>query len=423
MIWKDNSLYVGLFLALREIKRTNPATTLLIIFVMTLTFFNMNLIGGVLVGIAQGVVGYYRQYYSSDIVITPATHKNNIHDTSNVMTVIKSLPSLKAASVRYTAPALVEYGYKNKLRSTDLPETAAATLTGINPIDENKVTKLAGALVAGSYLNPTDAKGVLIGSSLIQKYATLRGAANNIGSKVLRTPDVGSKVRVTVNGIRHEAIIRGIISTNGTNIDDRIFMNDTTARELLKNTDLNADEIAIALTPNSSPDEAKKYVAKNLKYDSDILIQTSKEALPGGIVDVIRTFTILGNIVGGIALIVGAITIFIVIFVNAVTRRKYIGILKGIGISSRAIEFSYILLAVFYAASGIIIAGVLSLWLIVPYFQFHPIKYPIATGSLAITQYDIYLRGTIMILTSIISGFIPAWLVTKQNTLDSILGR
>ncbi len=390
---------------------------------MTLTFLNMNLVGGVLIGIVHGVIGSYKQYYSSDIIVTPSTQNDVVKDTSNVMTVVESLPTFRYASLRYTAPALIEYGYQRKVRTTDLAESAEGLLTGINPAAEDKVTHLSAAVVAGSYLNENDANGVLIGSSLIQKYASLRGQALNIGSKILKNADVGSKIRITVNGVQKEMIIRGIVSTQGTNIDSRIFLTDTLARELMGNTSLNASEIAILLKTNASAQAAKDYIVKNLHGDNDVLVQTATDALPGGVTDVINTFTILGNIVGGIALIVGAVTIFIVIFVNAITRRKYIGILKGIGISGRAIEISYILQALFYSVSGIIIAGILALWLFVPYFDLHPIHYPLANGSLAITQTEVVLRGFALSLISFISGFIPAWMVTRQNTLDSILGR
>ncbi len=423
MFWKNNSLFVGFFLAIREIKRSSPATTALIIFVMTLTFLNMNLVGGVLIGIVHGLVGTYKQYYSSDIIITPATHKLDINDTSNVISIVDSLPTLKAASLRYTAPALIAYGYQKKVKQTDLAETAEGLLTGINPEAEDRVTQLSSTIVAGKYLTESDANGILVGSSLIQKYASLRGAAENIGSKILKTADVGSKVLITVNGVQKEMIIRGIVSTDGTNIDNRIFMTDTAARELMGNKTLNASEIAIALKKGASAENAKKYIIKNLSGDKDILVQTATDALPGGVTDVVNTFTILGNIVGGIALIVGAVTIFIVIFVNAVTRRKYIGILKGIGISARAIEIAYVLQALFYAVSGIVIASVLALYLFVPYFAIHPIHYPLANGSLAITQNEVIIRGVVLAITTLISGFVPAWLVTKQNTLDSILGR
>ena len=45
---KDTSFSVGLFLATRDIRHSNPWTTALIIFVMSLTFLNMILIGGIL---------------------------------------------------------------------------------------------------------------------------------------------------------------------------------------------------------------------------------------------------------------------------------------------------------------------------------------------------------------------------------------
>lgn len=423
MTWKKNSFIVGFFLALRELKRSNPWTSILIVFVMTLTFFNMNLIGGVLIGIAHGVVGSYKQYYSSDIVITPATHKNEIKDTSNVINLVESLPSYTASSIRYTEPSIVEYGYQNKLRVTDVPESAAGLLTGIDPEKEDAVTNLSRALVAGSYLNESDSNEVLVGASLIQKYSSLRGSALNIGTKILKSPDIGSKIRIVVGGNSYDVFIKGIISTQGTNIDNRVFMVDNAARKLMGNTSLEADEIAIRLKPNTSETYAKEFLVKGLSDDQDVLVQTSKDALPGGITDIIKTFTILGNIVGGIALIVGAITIFIVIFVNAVTRRKYIGILKGIGISAQAIEISYIIQALFYAVSGIVIASFLALWLFVPYFDVHPIVFPIANGSLAITPSDLLTRGIVLTITSFISGLVPAWLVTRQNTLDAILGR
>lgn len=424
MVWKkDNSLSVGFFLASREIKRSNPGTTGLIIFVMALTFLNMNLIGGVLVGIAHGVISSYKQFYSSDMIITPAVNKNTVGDTSTITQIAKEMPTYQAHSLRYNAPALVEYNYQNKQRMSDLSENASGLLTGIDPVAENEVTPLSKAVIAGSYLSPTDVDQVLVGASLVKRYASLRGSVTTLGSKILRNPDIGSKLRLTVNGVQKEVFIKGIVSTQGTNMDTRIFMVDTSARKLMGDTSLNASEISIKLAPTASQEEAQKYLEKNIHNKNDVLVQTSQDALPGGVSDIISTFTILGNLVGGIALLVGAITIFIVIFVNAVTRRKYIGILKGIGITSWAIEISYIIQALFYALCGIFIASLFALGLLVPYTTLHPIHFPVADAAVAITLGDLLLRGTILTVTAFVSGLIPAWLVTRQNTLDSILGR
>ena len=54
--WKNFSknLSLGFYLAHRQLKRSNIWTTGLIIFVMTLTFLNLVVISGILVGIVEG---------------------------------------------------------------------------------------------------------------------------------------------------------------------------------------------------------------------------------------------------------------------------------------------------------------------------------------------------------------------------------
>jgi ABC-type antimicrobial peptide transport system permease subunit len=420
---KDKSLSVGFFLATRDIKRSNPWTTGLIVFVMMLTFFNMTFLNGIFIGLIQGMRGTYKLYYSSDVFITPSIEKNIIEESTAVKAVVKSLPTFKDQSSRYTAPATLEYGYKIKIKVSDISESAGGLLVGIDPVAEERVTNLSKKIVAGSYLDSTDMDSIIVGSSLIQKYTTAKSSTDSDGSKILKTADIGSRVRLTANGIQKEVVIKGVISTNNSTVDGRIYMTDVAMRGLLGRDSLNVNEIAVSLQPGASDVEAKKYIRSNLSNEQDILIRASEETIPGGSLQMIKTFTLLGNMVAIIALFVGAITIFIVIYVNAITRRKFIGILKGIGITSRTIEISYIFQALFYAFSGIIIASILLLGFIVPYSIINPIQYPVGEGSLAITTNDVVIRAIILTITAFISGFIPAWLVTKQNTLDAILGR
>ncbi len=421
MTQQDKSLEVGFFLALSDIKRNNPWTTGLIIFVMMLTFLNMILLNGILIGLAQGMSGTFKQFYSSDLLITPSTNKNVIEESEMIMATVESLPLYQNLTFRYTGPALLEYGYQSKLKQVDSSESVNSLLVGIDPKREDAVTHLSKMIVAGSYLEQSDLDEVMLGSDLITKYSTAKAVSD--GSKILKTADVGSKLLLAVNGIQKEVTVKGIVSTNNSTVDGRIYITDTAARQLFNRSNLDVNEIAVTLTEGSFDVAAKEYIKNNLKQNNEVLIQTSKEAIPSGLSQMIKTFNLLGMMVAGIALFVGAITIFIVIYVNAITRRKFIGILKGIGITSRTIEVSYIFQALFYAVSGIIIASIFLLGFLTPYFILHPIHYPVGSGSLAITTNDIITRAIILLITAFISGFIPAWLVTKQNTLDAILGR
>jgi ABC-type antimicrobial peptide transport system permease subunit len=417
---KNASFTVGYFLAVRDLKRSNPWTTLLIIFVMSLTFLNMVLIGGLLLGLAQGMIGSFKQYYSADLFITPSSEKSIIEQTHSIIAAIETIPNLESYTLRTTAPARVEYGHRTRTEITDIVENSQAVLTGVHFSQEDKVTDLSKKVIEGEYLSDYDFSSVLVGKNLFERYSNRPDSSTE---QKLKNAQVGSVVNIIVGNTQKEFIIKGIIGTGNNTIDSRIFVVDAAAREIKNQDNLDANEIAIKLSSSGLVDESRLYLQKILNDDQDIVIQTADEAVPGSSADITKTFKLLGNLVGVIALIVGAITIFIVIFVNAITRRKYIGILKGIGISAQAIEISYVIQSLFYALLGVLLASLFLMGFLKPYLDIHPLVLPIAEGRLAVTTGDIVTRGIILIITSLISGFIPARLVTKQNTLDSILGK
>jgi ABC-type lipoprotein release transport system permease subunit len=144
---KDVSFSIGLFLATKDLQHSNPWTTLLITFVMTLTFLNMILIGGILLGLAQGMVGSFKQYYSSDLFITPSSQNTIIKETNDIVAVIETIPTLESYSKRVTSPAKIEFGYRNKIRDTDIVEGSQAVLVGIDPIKEDSVSNLSKKII------------------------------------------------------------------------------------------------------------------------------------------------------------------------------------------------------------------------------------------------------------------------------------
>lgn len=412
---------VGFFMAVRDLKRANIWTTSLIVFMMALTFFNMILIGGILLGMAEGMISSFKKVYTSNILITPSLQKNTIEQTDIISTVIANVPGYLASSKRLTASAKVEYGYQTKIRESDKSESVMATVVGIDPEEENRVTNLTHYIIAGSYLNKGDIDSVIVGKNLLEKY--VGGETPAAQTERLKDVDVGSRIRLTAGNVEKEVLVVGVIGTDNSLIDTRLFMVDTAVQALMGRSDRNVNEIAILLEDGTSETDAKNYILNNIGNANDIIAKTSLEAVPSASADITTTFSLLANVVGAIALIVGAITIFIVIYVNAITRRKYIGILKGIGISTRAIEVSYIIQAFFYSVLGIILMSIIITQFLKPYFIINPISFPLGKSNLAVTEDDLLIRGIILTITSVISGLIPARIVAKQNTLDAILGR
>jgi len=152
-------------------------------------------------------------------------------------------------------------------------------------------------------------------------------------------------------------------------------------------------------------------------------IQTAKESQPQFVQDITNTFNLLGSVIGSIGLVVASITIFIVIFINAISRRKYIGILKGIGIDGSAIEISYIFQSLVYAAAGTLVGLILVYAVLVPYFGKNPISLPFSDGVFVAPIGQTILRVLLLFVTTLIAGYVPAKIIIRKNTLDSILGR
>ena len=79
--------------------------------------------------------------------------------------------------------------------------------------------------------------------------------------------------------------------------------------------------------------------------------------------------------------------------------------------------------ACIYAGLGIIIGMALIFIVIKPYFATHPLDFPFSDGILVATLDGTLIRAGILLVATIIAGYIPARIVIRQNTLSAILGR
>lgn len=412
------SLKLGFFLALRQVRRSNKATTALIIFIMSLTFLNLVVIRGVLVGLIQSTIDVYKERFTGDIMISTPLKKEYIEGSPTILKVIESLPWVTSYSSRYTKAGKIEGTYKERIDYTEKANEANATITGIDPEKEDRTTHLSSKILKGQYLTKDDTESVLLGAYLLKEYFPVESAAFS----TLENVGVGSKIRITVGGDTKEFTIKGILKTKVDEIDMRVFMLDSMLRNLIGRTDYNVNEIAIRITPNTDPMMVKNALLAN-GVDKTSRVQTFEEGLPKFVEDMRDTFALLGNIVGSIGLVVASITIFIVVYINAITRKKFIGILKGIGIDSQAIEIAYVFQSVFYAIVGIGVGLLILYGFLVPFIAAHPIQFPFSDGILVAEPSATFLRVLLLALATVIAGYVPARIVVNKNTLDSILGR
>lgn len=411
------NIRIGWYLAVRQLRRASLWTTGLIVFVMVLTFLNLVVVSGILVGLIQGSIDAQRTQFTSDVIISNLNDKKYIENSPNTIALVKSLPEVKVVSPRYTSGAIFEANYKTR-KETDKPNTASAQLIGIDPAAEDAVTGLRSHILEGSYLTPEDYDQVILGYFLLKQFVPV----DNPDFSALENVGVGTKIRLTVEDVTREVTVKGILKSKIDNVSRGVFMVDSQTRSIIGRDDGNVAQIAVQLLPGADPLKVRDRL-ELLGVNKTAKVQTYADAQPQFLKDIVATFAMLGNAFSSIGLVVASITIFIVVFINAITRRKFIGILKGIGIDGHAIEISYIFQSVFYAIIGSSIGLAIVYWLLVPSFAANPIDFPFSDGVLVAPVGQTMFRVLLLVASTLVAGFIPAWMIIRKNTLDSILGR
>ncbi len=407
---------IGFFLATRQIRNASLWTTGLIIFIMTLTFLNLTVVSGILVGLVEGSSRAYRLHYSGDILVKNLPNKRFIENSRSLREALLADGRVVAATERLLEGVRIEEK-DVQVRKGEIPDHVGAALAAIDPESEDRVTGLSRRVVSGRYLDRGD-MGVLLGDGILARYA--RGAP---GDETLQNVDVGSTVRLVFSdGSAVETKVLGVVTSKINEVNRRAYIASSFGQKIIAGPSLNASEIAAVLEPGNSPEDVVEDLKRN-GFGDDAHVMTWIESQGTFFKDISATFAVLGNVIGGIALSVSSVTVFIVIFINAVTRRKYIGILKAIGVRASVIECSYLFISFFYVLVGTMVGYVLLYALIKPYFDAHPINFPFSDGVLVAPLKVTLIRTALLGMATLLAGYIPSRMLVKQRTLDALLNR
>ena len=427
------------FLATRQIRRGNKGISILIITILTLTFLSLVVIPGILTGLTEASFQQQREQLTGDLYLTTKQYKKNIENTQDIIRILDTIPEVKSYSVRYKTGIKITSGYIKRDDFTHDAENISIAAFAINPEKEDTTTSISNFIKEGEMLKNNESGYILIGSTLLKKYSKFSDLFDpleyvKVGEPIRLTFTSGDRLSADSfkggmdipenpsSGKTAEFIVKGIINSKVGDVSSSVFITEQDYRRMTGKQSLQAQEIAIKHIEGISDDEFKK-ILLSYGIDSYAKVRTAKEAIPKFLSDVQNTFSLLGNMIGFIGLIVSSITVFIVIYINALTRRKFIGILKGIGISGFSIELSYLFQSVFYAIIGIGL-GLLALYgFLVPFFLEHPIDFPMSDGILIADLGPTLVRAGILLLITMLAGYVPARLIVRKNTLDSILQR
>ena len=415
----SNNIKVAFFLVLRYIRGASVWTTGLILFVMVLTFLNLTVIGGVLEGIVVGSLDGLRDKALGDLYISSKDGTEYIERSQHIIGALENNSNVKSISPRYRAPIsiIAEEDFYSITNNKENRKEISTLALGVYPEREKETTGIDKSLIEGSYFSSLGHREILIGSGLLSKHSPF-------GDDVLQGVGAGKFVYVRFGGTEEylKYLVRGVYRTKAGELDiaTMLHANEVRLYNLIPGNNVNS--IAVRTNEVGLETEVKDFLLGR-GFDTYAKIETIDEAVGRFLNDVRTVFKLIGNIVGAIGLTVSSITIFIIIFVTASSKSKYIGILKAIGITPRSIKFSYILYALFFAISGISIGLLILLFILVPYFNANPIQFPFSDGILYFTSTSLMVQISLLLIATFIAGYIPSNKVVRRHVIDAVRGR
>ena len=271
-------------------------------------------------------------------------------------------------------------------------------------------------VVEGQFIRAGDTNQIDLGieisggpSSTTPDFQTLGGAK------------VGDKVRLTFpNGVQKEYIVKGLVYTKEGRTDRTAI--------------ISREEMISVMGPEAFSEKSSQILVK--KQDSvseDTILASIKSTgideqvkswseYGGSESSIVSTFSVIGDLIGGVGLLVSATVMFIIIYISVLNKKRQIGILRAIGIPSIAIIGSYIFQAFFFAAAGTVLGYILVNFGLIPYFHYFPLDLAIGSVSLNVPLVTVLSSALGLSAAGVLAGWIPSWTIMRQSIIKTVWG-
>jgi putative ABC transport system permease protein len=402
---KGGGWRVSHYLAVRAIRRGNRSTLLLSILIIALVVVLMNFFGMIIGGVVTLYNNQMIDYQYGHVVIEPKDKQTYIADSEGLVKQLWRVPGVTGVTSHTSTGTTITNTKNGKFQSK--------SLMAFDPVDEETVSKYNLVITDGDFLSKGDTDQILIGTLLAGNEDESQDKMPSLGGV-----KVGDRVQVTYsNGVVKSYRVKGIYETLGALIDSSAFI---TRGEMdsIMHTDNTATEIIVRGT---SADDATRLKYAIMDYGVEEKVKTWSEKGVGIMGDAISSLQLISNIMTFVALVVAAVVVFIVTYINIINRKKQIGILKAIGIRKQTIVGSYLFQVMFQCICGVI-TGILMLNIIAFGLTIYKIKFPMGYLVPEINYNSIAVSVVLLCLVSLLSAYVPAKQVADEEILDAMRG-
>jgi hypothetical protein len=138
---------------------------------MTLTFLNLVVVSGVLIGLIEGGNKANKEQYTGDVIIKTIAGKSDILNTYEIESTLKEMKGVDAISVRYIENGQIEANYRTRRDFNELQDIVGTQITGISLEGEDNLSGLSRFVVEGEFLEESESGYILIGADLLRRYS------------------------------------------------------------------------------------------------------------------------------------------------------------------------------------------------------------------------------------------------------------
>ena len=405
-----NDLTTAAFIAYKSIVRGSKSTFALMMVILCLSFFNMLFIPGVFSGLLNTIIGLEVDTYTSHVMVGPQqepTPRQFISNQTQLRSQIETIPGVVGTARTYLTAGSISFDPQKN----GVYKRVSAQIIGIDPSESKKILTVSKYVVAGEFLSDDDTDQIVLAAALAGGYDLPE--PNDLGGA-----KPGDKVQIVYgNGVERTYTVKGITNIVFGPALTNTYITGKEAESVLGASD-QATQILVRVNDQNKADYFK---ARLQSLMPNLHMQTYLDLLTA-IKPVLNAFKLVAIIVSGISVLIAAITIFVMIYINAVSKRRQIGILKAIGIKEDIIIFAYVFQSLFYVLCGVAFGIFFVFAIMQPTLRAHPITLPFGPLQLSF--------GTALVLESILSfliagflaGYVPARLVTRENILKAIWG-
>jgi putative ABC transport system permease protein len=276
------------------------------------------------------------------------------------------------------------------------------TIYGLDPTDVPKFLTIA----EGENVRGSDA---LVGATIASNFNLVPGSTIKIGANC---------ATITRPVLRVAGILaaRGI-AADGVNVDNGMVVDDTWYTNHFGN--LNEyDQVNVILQDVDTINQTEATIDAKVNRNADIIRISDASSRLSTITSTLGTITTFIMAIGGISLVVAAVSIFNVMMMSVKERVQEIGILLSIGTEKGEVRRMFLYEAIILGLIGAVVGGICSF----------VIGYSVVNAMIGTTSYFfrpeslIYIPYGMVIgvVVCVVSGLYPAWMASNMDPIDAL---